>query len=167
MRFSVGPTLRPVRDEDLFGFLQRMAQESQFFSYAEALGLPEATRSTVAGAALARDSAVDQWNRWMHGQQGRDWFLVHQRYSLEEDHFSQKRGILLTAGTNVMVIHRCESVLATVTRRERDVFSPDGRKLGVGREEQVDLHCVLSPPHEDTLKVLPINVVPSVNVFNH
>lgn len=157
----------PADEEDLFQFLRLTAQEWQFFTYADALGLPEASSSTLAGAALARDSAVDQWNRWMHRQRGRDWFLVHQRHTLEEDYYNERRSIFLTAGSSVLVVHRCESVLATVSRRERRAFAPDGAPMALGEEERVDLHCVLSPPHDDTLKVLPIHVVPNVSVFNH
>ena len=167
MRYSDDPLLRPADDADLFEFLRRTAQEWQFFTHAESLGLPEATRSTLSGATLARDSAVDQWNRWMHRQRGRDWFLVRQRHTLEQDHFNEKRGVFLTAGDTVLVVHRCESVFATVARRERTVFSSEGKRVNLGMEEQVDLHCVLSPPHDDTLKVLPIHVVPNVSVFNH
>lgn len=141
----------PADEDDLFQFLRLTAQEWQFFTYADALGLPEASRSTLVGAALARDSAVDQWNHWMHRQKGRDWFLVHQRHVLEEDYRNEKRGIFLTAGSSVLVVHRCESVLATISRRERKGFAPDGAPMALGQEEQVDLHCLLSPPHDDTL----------------
>ena len=157
----------PADEEDRFRFLRVTAQEWQFFTYADALGFPEASRSTLVGAVLARDSAVDQWNRWMCRQRGRDWFLVHQQHILEEDYRNERRGIFLTAGSSVLVVHRCESVLATVSRRARKAFAPDGAPMVLGEEEQVDLHCLLSPPHDDTLKVLPINVVPTVSVFNH
>jgi hypothetical protein len=157
----------PGREGNLYSFLRLTAQEWQFLTYADALGLSEADKTTLAGAALARDSAVDQWNRWMYRQRGRDWFLVHQRHILEEDHRNERRGLFLTAGSSVLVVHRCESVFATVARRERRGLASDGGTVILGEEEQVDLHCVLSPPHDDTLKVLPVSTVPNVSVFNH
>lgn len=161
------PLLGPADEADMFSFLRRTTQEWQFFTYADALGLPEATRSTLAGAALARDCAVDQWNRWMHRQIGRDWFQVYQHHTLEEDCRNERRGIFMTAGSSVLVVHRCESVFAAISRRQQPVFAPDGGQVFVREEERVDLHCLLSPPHDDTLKVLPVNLVPNVSPFNH
>ncbi len=159
--------LNPADEADLYRFLWRITQEWQFYTYAFDLGVPEIGKSTLAGATIARDGAVDQWNQWMNGQIGRDWFLVYQRHTLEEDYQDERRGLFLTEGSNVLLVHRCESVFASVGRHQQTIFSPDGSEVPVREDERVDLHCILSPPHEDTLKVLPVNLVPKVTVFNH
>lgn len=159
--------LSPDDEGDLYPFLLNITREWQFFFYASAAGLPEADKCTVTGATLARNSAVAQWNDWMNKQEGHEWFLVHQRYTLEEDTWSKKQGVFLTAGSSLLVVHLCVSVLATVSWHEREGFGPNGQPLALGKEERVDLHCILAPPHDDTLKVLPIPVVPTVKVFNH
>lgn len=161
------PLLGPADEADLYKFLWLTTQEWQFFTYADALGLPEASKSTLAGAALARDCAVDQWNQWMNRQMGRDWFLVYQRHVMEEEYRDERRGLFMTAGSSVLVVHRCESVFATVRRHPQTVFGPDGARVLLREDEQVELHCILSPPHDDTLKVLPVNLVPNVSPFNH
>ncbi|MDO8591842.1 MAG: hypothetical protein Q7R60_02910 [bacterium] len=168
MRSIVNQHLFPDDEGDLFNFLRLTTQEWQFFTNADALGLPEASPSTVVGATLARDSAIDQWNHWMYRQRDREWFLVHQHHVLDEDYHNEQRGIFLVAGSSVMVVHRCESVLAAIKRCERTILAPNGGLLPTGGvDEEVELHCVLAPPHDDTLKVLPVNVVPNVAIFNH
>ena len=162
-----GWLLSPENEGDLYWFLRTITQEWQFFRYAEALGFPEVTPSTLKGATLARDQAVEQWNDWMFQRQGREWFQVFQQHTLEEDYRQEGRGIFVTAGPSVLVVHRCESALAIISRHERWVFAPDGKPLTPWEEEQVTLHCILAPPHDDTLKVLPVSVVPNVSVFNH
>ena len=134
---------------------------------AGSLGLPEADKSTMTGATIARDCAVDQWNQWMNRQIGSDWFLAYQNHTLEADYQNERKGIFMVAGSNVLVVHRCESIYATVSHHRRTVLDPNGSEVLLPDEEEVHLHCILSPPHDDTLKVLPVNQVSNVTLFNH
>lgn len=162
-----GYHLYPADEREMYPFLFNVTKEWEFFADAETLGIPDVTPSTLKGATLVRDEAVEMWNRWMQKQLGRDWWLVYQRYNVEKNFFDEKRGMLLTAGTKLLVVHRCESVLAAINRIPHAFFDPDGRELALGEKERVELHCILAPPRDDTLKMLPINAVPKVTPFNH
>ncbi len=158
--------LSPAIKKDIYKFLWNTTREWQFFTHAGSLGLPEADKSTLTGATIARDCAVDQWNQWMNRQIGSDWFLAYQNHTLEADYQNERKGIFMVAGSNVLVVHRCESIYATVSRNLRAALDPNGSEVLLPDEEEVDLHCILSPPHDDTLKVLPVNQVSNVTLFN-
>ena len=103
----------------------------------------------------------------MNKKVGKDWFLLFQRHTLEEDCRNETKAVYLTAGSNVMAVHRCESIYAMVRHSPWTVSAPDGTEVLVRETECVDLHCIMSPPHDDTLRVLPVNVVPNISLFRH
>lgn len=162
-----GYHLYPADERELYPFLFNVTKEWEFFSDAETFGVTNITPATLKGATLARDDAVDMWNRWMMKQMGHEWWLVYQRHQVEEDFFDEEKGVLLTAGIELLKIHRCESVLAAINRDPLFLFGPDGHELPLGDKEQVELHCTLASPNDDTLKIFPINIVPKVAPFNH
>ena len=162
-----GYHLYPADEKELYPFLLNVTKEWEFFADAETLGIPDVTPTDVEGITLIRDEAVDMWNRRMMEQMRNDWWLVYQRHQVVEDFVDEEKGVLLTAGTNLLVVHRCESVLAKVNRNSLCFFGPSGEELALGEKEHVELHCILAPPHDDTLKILPVSIVPKVALFNH
>ncbi len=163
--FDTKVQLGPVCEEDMFAFLRRVTQEWQFLIYADALGI-EAwfDKTLLSGAELALDSAVEQWNHWANQRIHRNWFLVLQRFVLEKPHLNHD-GVFFNAGENLLVVYRCESVVAMVSKCTEFIAGPGG--VGAAVEYELpELHCILAPPHDDTLKVLPISLVPNVQVLD-
>lgn len=159
--------LRPQNEQELYPFLTRITQEWQFLADAWALEMPGVTASDVSAITSARDEAVDLFNRWMFDLVGQQWFRVIQRYEIPEDTIIKKEGILATAGSKVLVAHHCEEVRAHVCRRDRMLINPNGGEVPIGVSETVELQCIIAPPRNDELRVLPVEVVPVVSILNH
>lgn len=163
--FDTGVQLRPANEEDMFAFLRRVTQEWQFLTYADALGIEGwADKTLRAGAELALDSAVSQWNSWVNQKIKQSWFLVLQQFTLDKPRLNRD-GILFSAGENLLAVYRCESALAIISKQTEVIAAPN--KTGTAVEYELpELHCILAPPHGNTLKVLPINLVQNVQVLD-
>ena len=159
--------LRPQNEQELYPFLARITQEWQFLADAWALEMPGVTASDVSAVANVRNEAVDLFNRWIAGLTGQQWFRVIQRYETQEDTVIKQKMILVTAGSRILVEHCCEQVKAHIRRRDRTLISPDGGEVPIRASETVELQCIIAPPRNDELRVLPLGVVPAVSVFNH
>ncbi len=159
--------LCPQDERELYPFLARVTQEWQFIADAWTLEMPGVTASDVSAIASARDEAMDLFNEWMVGLAGQEWFRVIQRYELKEDARIEREGVLATAGDKVLVAHYCEQVLAHTRITDRVLINPNGDEIPAGVSETVVLHCVIAPPRNDELRVLPLGAVPAVSIFNH
>lgn len=157
----------PEDERDLYPFLFRITQEWQFLADAWTLEIPGVTASNVSTVASARDEAINLFNEWMFGLVGQQWFRVIQRCEFEKDIEIKRKGILATAGDKVLVAHHCEQVLAHTRTTDRILIDPNGDEIPIGVSEIVELQCVIAPPHNDELRVLPLGVVPAVSIFNH
>ena len=159
--------LYPQNEKELYPFLFRITQEWQFLADAWTLEMPGVTISDMSAITSVRDKAISLFNKWMLNMTGRQWFRVIQRYELTEDVEIKQAGILVSAGDKVLVAHCCEQVLAHACATDRTLVDPNGDEIPIGVSETVELHCVIAPPRNDELRVLPLGVVPAVSVFNH
>ena len=157
----------PENKQELYPFLFRITQEWQFLADAFTLEIPGVKASDVSAIASARDEAVSLFNEWMLNMVGQQWFRVVQRYEPEDDMSSGQEILLVAGGDRIMVVHRCEQVMAHINNTNRTLFDPNGNEIPAGVSETVELHCVIAPPRNDELRVLPLEVVPTVFVFNH
>lgn len=157
--------LGPASDGDLFHFLKSAVNQWLFLANARRLNLFEVSASTFRGAVNVRDKALEQWNRWMQGLMGREWFLVSRRFSLGDD--MEANGVFYPAGQNLLIQYRCEGVLAQVREfSSRSIITVAGEPCFFPRGEGVELQCVFAPPHQ-TLKILPVDEVAACDIFNH
>jgi hypothetical protein len=157
--------LFPEDERELFRFLFRINQEWKFLLDAFALEIPGYYSRDIAAITSARDKAIELFNSHTESLAGKEWFRVTQRCSQEE--LQEQDRLAITAKEYILLLHRCEHVLVNISKTERTIYDAVGNEISYGELEGLELHCILAPPKNDTLKVLPLEKVTNVYIFNH
>ncbi len=157
--------LFPEDERELFRFLFRINQEWKFLLYAFALEIPGYYSRDITAITSTRDKAIELFNSHTESLAGKEWFSVTQRCSQEE--LQEDDRLAITAKEYLLLLHRCEHVLVNISKNECAIFDAVGNEITYGETEDLELHCIMAPPNNDTLRVLPIEKVTNVDIFKH
>ncbi|MBU2575803.1 hypothetical protein KKF64_01820 [Patescibacteria group bacterium] len=165
--FDEDVQLRPTDDADLYPFLVRITQEWRFLSQMQLFEMTDITDNQMSAVTSARDRAVDLFNEKMLELWDKEWMCVFQHHEITDDTFDSHHNVALTAGTKIMVVHRCQGVMAHIETQEKVITSPHGKDVVLFETQEVNLHCAIAPPRDDEFRVLPLSVVPTIRIFEH
>ncbi len=160
--------IRPADNKDMYTFLLKISQEWMFLSRAQALDMVQVSDNEMSALTDTRNRAIDMFNERILRLFGHEWFNVLHRQQITENTYDETHDVVLTAGESILVKHTCQCVLAHVSTEEKTITDPKtGEDITLFEKEEINLQCSLAPPRDDELRVLPISIVPYVQIFEH